>query len=108
MIEKAKHLSIEIDKDSNHLWKHVFDKIILSDLSLNRSSLDVIIDIIQNLMSCQEEIDWKENTIDNQHDLPIYLTSCIETLLITIVQSKEDLEAMFNMFSKQFIWNVLL
>ena len=72
MIEKAKHLWIQIDKDSNHLWKHVFDIIILSDLSLNRSSLDVIIDIIQNLMFCQEEINSKENAIDNQHDLPIY------------------------------------
>ena len=39
---------------------------------LNRSSSDIIIDIIQKIMSRREEIDSKENAIDNQHDLPVY------------------------------------
>ena len=37
LIEKAKHLCIQFDKDSNHLWKHVFNKIILSEMFFYRT-----------------------------------------------------------------------
>jgi hypothetical protein len=39
---------------------------------VNRSSIDIIINILKKLMSCREEIDSKQNALDNQHDLPVY------------------------------------
>jgi hypothetical protein len=39
---------------------------------LIRSSIDIIINIIQKIISRREEIDSKENGIDNKHDLPVY------------------------------------
>ncbi|CAF1192166.1 unnamed protein product [Rotaria sordida] len=72
LIEKAQHLFIQFDKNANTLWENAFEKVIACYKQQNISSLDIIIDIIKKVMSCREEIDSKENAIDNQHDLPVY------------------------------------
>ncbi|CAF3902890.1 unnamed protein product [Rotaria sordida] len=74
LIEKSKQLCIQFDKAANTLWEKAFNQIILSyrQKKISSSSSDVIADIIKKLISRREEIDSKENAIDNQHDLPIY------------------------------------
>jgi len=60
---------------------------------LNRSSLDTIVDIIKKLMSRREEVDSKENAIDNQHDLPVYhRIHRILTNLIPLINQFDDEE----------------
>ncbi|CAF3633173.1 unnamed protein product [Rotaria sp. Silwood1] len=72
LIEKSKQLCIQFDKNANILWEIAFNQIISCYKQQKISSSSAIVDIIKNLMSRQEEIDSKENAIDNQHDLPIY------------------------------------
>ncbi|CAF4787876.1 unnamed protein product [Rotaria sp. Silwood1] len=72
LIEKSKQLCIQFDKNANILWEIAFNQIISCYKQQKISSSSAIVDIIKNLMSRREEIDSKENAIDNQHDLPIY------------------------------------
>jgi hypothetical protein len=72
LIEKAQLLCTQFNKDANTLWETAFGKIISLFKEQKISSIDIIINIIQKMMSCREEIDSKENAFDNQHDLPVY------------------------------------
>ena len=65
---------------------------------IHRSPLNVIVDIVQTLISQRQEIDSKENGIDNQHDLPVYhRIHRIGTILISsISQFDTDIKSSFR------------
>ncbi|CAF4325194.1 unnamed protein product, partial [Adineta steineri] len=72
LIEKSKQLCVQFDKNVNILWETAFNQLILCYKHHQISLIDPIIDIIKNLMLHRDEIDSKENAINNQQDLPIY------------------------------------
>ncbi|CAF4130372.1 unnamed protein product [Rotaria sordida] len=83
LISKAQNLCIRFDKDGNVLWSNAFQKIILFYKQNKISSLDIIIDIITKIMSYRDDIDTKQNAINNQHDLPVYRR--IQTILTNLM-----------------------
>ncbi|CAF4091004.1 unnamed protein product, partial [Adineta steineri] len=72
LYEKAQELCIQFDKDGNSLWSNAFEKILSVYKQPKTLSSNMVYDIIKKMMSRREEIDSKENAIDNQHDLPVY------------------------------------
>ncbi|CAF1219378.1 unnamed protein product [Adineta steineri] len=85
LYEKAQELCIQFDKDGNSLWSNAFEKILSVYKQPKTLSSNMVYDIIKKMMTRREEIDSKENAIDNQHDLPVYHR--IQSLL-TILNSK--------------------
>ncbi|UJR24725.1 hypothetical protein I4U23_006099 [Adineta vaga] len=72
LTEKAELLCIRFDKDGNNLWQNAFQAVLSCYKYQTNSSLNRIMEIIKKIMLCRDEIDSKENAIDNQHDLPVY------------------------------------
>ncbi|CAF1560999.1 unnamed protein product, partial [Adineta steineri] len=85
LYEKAQELCIQFDKDGNSLWSNAFEKILSVYKQPKTLSSNMVNDIVKKMISRREEIDSKENAIDNQHDLPVYHR--IQSLL-TILNSK--------------------
>ncbi|CAF4467932.1 unnamed protein product [Rotaria sp. Silwood2] len=83
LINKAQSLCIRFDKDGNVLWSNAFQKIILFYKQKKISSLYIIIDIIKKIMSYRDDIDTKQNAINNQHDLPVCRR--IQTILTNLI-----------------------
>lgn len=87
-LQKGEELILQFNQQANHLWPMVFNQFIslfkqnqmfvhlfsfFSNSSVSRrSSVEKFIEIIDKLLSRRDEIDSKENGIDNQHDLPVY------------------------------------
>ena len=71
LLDKAKQVCTRFDKDSKALWEDAFNLIISFTKKAN-SEKNIIVEIIQQLISYRTEIDSKENGINNQHDLPVY------------------------------------
>lgn len=65
----------------------------------NRSSIDVIIDIIKKIISYREEIDSKQNAIDEQHDLPVYhrIQNILQVLIYHINQFDDEKKVSFRL-----------
>ncbi|UJR08041.1 hypothetical protein I4U23_012318 [Adineta vaga] len=85
LMEKSIQLCTEFNKEANTLWGAAFD------LTIARSSVDIIATVLQKLMSFREEIDGKENGLDAQHDLPVYhRIQCILTKLISRMYQYSD------------------
>ncbi|CAF1145573.1 unnamed protein product [Rotaria sp. Silwood1] len=90
LIEKARNLCIQFDKNANILWVKAFEKMILFYKQQKLSSLDIIINVIKQVMLCREDVDSKQNAIDNQHDLPVYHR--IETILKNLTSIMDQLD----------------
>ncbi|CAF3971219.1 unnamed protein product [Adineta steineri] len=89
LIEKSKQLCVQFDKNANILWETAFNQLILCYKHHQISLIDPIIDIIKNLMLHRDEIDSKENAINNQQDLPIYHR--VQRILIKLISYMKQL-----------------
>ncbi|CAF3874554.1 unnamed protein product [Rotaria magnacalcarata] len=73
----------EFDKNAKTLWETAFNQMISYYKKQKKSSSEAILDIIEKLVVPREELDSKENAIDNQHDLPVYHR--IHQILTTLI-----------------------
>ncbi|CAF3417336.1 unnamed protein product [Rotaria sp. Silwood1] len=71
VIEKARQLCIQFDKNANILWKKAFEKI-LEFYKLKKISSNDIINFIQSMIDYEKKLDLDQNNLDDQSDLLIY------------------------------------
>ena len=72
---------------------------------LRRSSIEKLLEVIDKLMSRRDEIDPKENGIDNQHDLPVYhrIQRLLNNFTSHINQFNPEKINEFRLFSKKIL-----
>ncbi|CAF1535427.1 unnamed protein product, partial [Adineta ricciae] len=72
LADKAEIICTQFDKEGNTLCSTAFETILSCYKHQIDHSLERIIEIIKKVMARRDEIDSKENAIDNRHDLPVY------------------------------------
>ncbi|CAF0893529.1 unnamed protein product [Didymodactylos carnosus] len=77
LFHKAKELCVQFDKNVNTCSGAAFERIIaayrrVSNLPRDRSSPDLLVDLVQAIMTHRQELDDTQNAIDARHDLPVY------------------------------------